>query len=135
MNMWKFFQSKFSLRSWVTEATKVPHFSSSHFVLSFAQDISQTFRYFAIKFSKVKDNFISYFIEENIWPGAQRLAFEVKYKYIVCRPWIYCGGCTWASFQTTGTWCVKHCISKIAFLELSSWQCCFLRKMSYIDFK
>jgi len=28
-------------------------------VPSLAQDISQTFRYFAIKFSKVKDNFIS----------------------------------------------------------------------------
>jgi len=28
MNMWKFFQCKFSLRSWVTKATKVSHFSS-----------------------------------------------------------------------------------------------------------
>ena len=27
INMWKNFQRKFSLRSWVTEATKVPHFS------------------------------------------------------------------------------------------------------------
>ena len=48
------------------------------------------------------------FIEENIRPGAQRLAFEVKYEYIVRRPRIYRGpaACTWASFQTTGTWCV-----------------------------
>jgi len=33
----------------------------------------------------------SYFIEENIRPGTQRLAFEVKYEYIVRRstdiPW------------------------------------------------
>jgi len=33
----------------------------------------------------------SYFIEENIRPGAQRLAFEVKYEYIVRRPHIYHG--------------------------------------------
>ena len=48
-------------------------------------------------------------IEENIWPGAQRLAFEVKYEYIVHRPCIYRGpaACTWASFHTTGAWCVK----------------------------
>ena len=51
----------------------------------------------------------SYFIEENIRPGAQRLAFEVKYEYIVRRPRIYRGpaACTWASFQTTGAWCVS----------------------------
>jgi len=36
-----------------------PLFYFFHFVLSLAQDISQTFLYFAIKFSKVKDNFIS----------------------------------------------------------------------------
>jgi len=30
---------------------------------------------------------------------------------------------------------VKQCISKIAFLELSSWRCCFLFKKSYIDFE
>jgi len=39
--MWKFFQRIFSLRSWVTEATKIPHFSSFfHFVPSLAQAIS-----------------------------------------------------------------------------------------------
>jgi len=57
----------------------------------------------------------SYFIEENIWPGAQRLAFEVKYEYIVRGPRIYRGpvACTWASFQTTSAWCVKEWNSKI----------------------
>ena len=51
----------------------------------------------------------SYFIEENIWPGAQRLAFEVKYEYIVRRPQIYHGPavCGWASFKTTGARCVN----------------------------
>jgi len=50
----------------------------------------------------------SYFIEENIRPGAQRLAFEVKYEYIVRRPRTYRGSaaCSWANFQTTGAWCV-----------------------------
>jgi len=53
----------------------------------------------------------SYFIEENILPGTERLAFEVKYEYIVRRPRTYCGpvACTCASFQTTGAWCVKYC--------------------------
>jgi len=51
-----------------------------------------------------------YFIEENIRPGAQRLAFEVKYEYIIRRPRIYrvptfCG---WASFQTTGVRCEQN---------------------------
>ena len=51
----------------------------------------------------------SYFIEENIRTGAQRLAFEVKYQYIVrwpriCRGPAFCG---WESFQTTGAWCVQ----------------------------
>jgi len=52
----------------------------------------------------------SYFVEENIRPSAQRLAFEVKYKCIVRRPRMYHGpaACTWASFQTTGAWCVKN---------------------------
>ena len=50
----------------------------------------------------------SYFIEENIQPGAQRLAFEVKYEYIVRQPRIYRGAafCSWASFQTSGDWSV-----------------------------
>jgi len=50
----------------------------------------------------------SYFIEENIRPGAQGLAFEVKYEYIVRRPRIYRvpAFCGWASFQTTGVRCV-----------------------------
>ena len=52
----------------------------------------------------------SYFLEENIRPGAQRLAFEVKYEYIVRKPRIYRGPafCAWASFQTSGNWCVKN---------------------------
>jgi len=51
----------------------------------------------------------SYFIEESIRPGAQQFPFEVKCEYVVCRPRIYRGpaACTWASFQTTGAWCVK----------------------------
>jgi len=51
----------------------------------------------------------SYFIEENIHPGARRLAFEVKHEYIMHRPRTYRGpaACTWASFQTTGAWCVN----------------------------
>ena len=51
----------------------------------------------------------SYFIEENIRPGAQRLATEVKYEYIVRRPRIYRvpAFCGWASFQTTGVRCVR----------------------------
>ena len=46
----------------------------------------------------------SYFIEENKRPGAQWLAFEVKYEYIVRRPRIYRGraACTWASLA----WCI-----------------------------
>jgi len=50
----------------------------------------------------------SYFIEENIRPGAQRLAFEVMYEYIVRQPRIYRGlaFCAWASFQTSGDWSV-----------------------------
>ena len=49
----------------------------------------------------------SYFIEENIRPGVQRLAFEVKYEHIVRRPRTYRGPafCGWASFQTTGVRC------------------------------
>ena len=63
----------------------------------------------------------SYFIEENIRPGAQRLAFEVKYEYIVRRPRIYrvpvfCG---WASFQTTCCRCV-NCTWKIKACRCSS---------------
>jgi len=51
----------------------------------------------------------SYFIEENIRLGAQRLAFEVKYEYIVRRPRIHRAPafCGWARFQTTGVRCVK----------------------------
>ena len=39
----------------------------------------------------------SCFIEENIRPGTQRLAFEVKYEYIVRQPRIYRGPafCAW----------------------------------------
>jgi len=56
----KFFQCKFSLRSWVTEATKVPHFSSFLISCQVRPKIShKPFDNFAIKFSKVKDNFIS----------------------------------------------------------------------------
>ena len=51
----------------------------------------------------------SYFIEENMQPGAQRLAFEVKFEYIV--HWstnISWAGCLWlGKFQTTGVWSVK----------------------------
>jgi len=49
----------------------------------------------------------SYFIEENIRPGAQRLAFEVKYEYIGHRPRTYRWPAfwRWASFQTTGVRC------------------------------
>jgi len=36
-----------------------PLFQFFHFVPGLARDISQTFLYFAIKFSTVKDNFIS----------------------------------------------------------------------------
>jgi len=45
----------------------------------------------------------------NIRPGTQRLAFEVKYKYIVRQPRIYHvpAYCAWASFQTNGVRCVK----------------------------
>jgi len=51
-----------------------------------------------------------YFVEENIRPGAQWLAFEVKYEYMVRRPWIYRGMavCGWASFQTTAARCVNE---------------------------
>jgi len=51
----------------------------------------------------------SYFIEENIRPSTQQLAFEVKYEYIVRRPRIYCGPafCAWTNFQTSGDWSVK----------------------------
>jgi len=51
----------------------------------------------------------SYFIEEMIRPGAQRLAFEVKYEHIVRQPRIYRGPafCAWASFQTSGNWSEK----------------------------
>ena len=51
----------------------------------------------------------SYFIRENIWPGAQRLAFEVKYEYIVHRSTnISCtGGLRLVNFQTTSVWSVK----------------------------
>jgi len=51
----------------------------------------------------------SYFIEEDTRPGAQRLAFEVKYEYIVRLPRIYRGPavCGWASFQTIGARCVN----------------------------
>jgi len=63
----------------------------------------------------------SYFIEESIRPGAQQLAFEVKYEYTVCQPRIYCGpaACTWASFQATGAWCVKIIWQQV-FLEVES---------------
>ena len=56
----------------------------------------------------------SYFIEENIRPGSQRLAFEVKYEYFVRRPRIYRGPafCAWVSFQTTGVRCVNLIYSK-----------------------
>jgi len=48
----------------------------------------------------------SYFIGENIRPGAQQLAFEVKYEYIVRQPRIFRGSafCAWASFQTNDDW-------------------------------
>jgi len=51
----------------------------------------------------------SYFIEENIRTGTQRLAFEVKYEYIVRRPRLYRGPVVYssASFQTTGARCVN----------------------------
>jgi len=52
----------------------------------------------------------SYFIEENLRPGTQRLAFEVKYEYIIRRS-TNMPACTWASFQTTGAWCVVPCSS------------------------
>ena len=51
----------------------------------------------------------SYILQENIRPGAQRLAFEVKYECIVRQPRIYRGPafCAWASFQTSGDWSVN----------------------------
>ena len=53
----------------------------------------------------------SYFTEENIRPGTQRLAFEVKYEYIVRRstniPW----ACGLHLGKTTGAWCVVPCSS------------------------
>jgi len=60
----------------------------------------------------------SYFIEEDIRPGAQRLALEVKYEYIVCQPRIYRGRafCAWASFQTTGVRCVNITLSTAIFI-------------------
>ena len=50
----------------------------------------------------------SYVIEENIRPGAHRLAFEVKFEYIAHWSTNIPGAavCGWASFQTTGVWCV-----------------------------
>jgi len=60
MNRWKFFQCKFSLRSWVTNATKVPHFCSFFILCQVWPKIShKPFDIFSIKFSKVKDNCIS----------------------------------------------------------------------------
>ena len=60
-----------------------------------------------------------YCIEENIRPGAQRLAFEVKYEYIVRRSRIYHGPafCTWASFQTSGDWSVNLILHFVFFLS------------------
>ena len=47
----------------------------------------------------------SYFIEENIRPGAQRLSFEVKYEYVHRSTNISCaGGLRLGNFQTTGVW-------------------------------
>jgi len=50
----------------------------------------------------------SYFIEENMGPGAQRLAFEVKFEYIVHRSTniSWAGGLRLGKFQTTGVWSV-----------------------------
>jgi len=57
----------------------------------------------------------SYFIEENIRPGAQRLAFEVKYEYIVRRrSALGPAFCTRASFQTTSVRCVKELVHSLA---------------------
>ena len=64
----------------------------------------------------------SYFVEENIRPGAQRLAFEVKYEYIIRQRWIYRGPvfCGWASFQTTGVRCVNKLAMVLGQTTLSS---------------
>jgi len=52
----------------------------------------------------------SYFVEENMRPGAQQLAFEVKFEYIVHRSTntSWAGGLWLNKFQTTGIWSVKH---------------------------
>ena len=64
----------------------------------------------------------SYFVEENIRPGAQRLAFEVKYEYIIRQRRIYRGPvfCGWASFQTTGVRCVNKLAMVLGQTTLSS---------------
>jgi len=50
----------------------------------------------------------SYFKEENMRPGAQRLAFEVKFEYIV--HWStnisWAGSLRLGKFQTTGIWSI-----------------------------
>jgi len=64
----------------------------------------------------------SYFTEENIPPGAQRLAFEVKYEYIVHQPRIYRGPgfCAFATFQTSGDWSVKYRFGPLQELGLTT---------------
>jgi len=59
----------------------------------------------------------SYVTEENMRPGVQRLAFEVKLEYIAHRstniPWA--AVCGWASFQTTGAWCFGQFAQFVTF--------------------
>ena len=62
-----------------------PLFQFFHFVPSLAQDISQTFLYFAIKFSKVKDNFISNNsskYEQKISRNKTVVTFEICRKFV-----------------------------------------------------
>ena len=51
----------------------------------------------------------SYFIELNMWPRAQWLAFEVKYEYIMHRSTniSWAGSLRLGKFQITGAWSVK----------------------------
>jgi len=71
----------------------------------------------------------SFFIEENIRPSTQQLAFEVKYEYIVHRSTntLCASGLRLGNFQTTGAWCVNAQLfatePKCAFYHLKSVDC------------
>jgi len=67
--------------------------------------VSEHFKYMFLVARDLYEMFVLY--RGKHMTGAQRLAFEVKYEYIVRQPRTYRGpaACTWASFQTTGAWC------------------------------